>query len=255
MVAVRSLLFVPLVLPVYGKNIVEMITYRDENKRLHKRLAPEEYKGGDFFTDESALRKRDLIEHPPVSLDAYFAIGDDTQSNIDIPNTYLDSQISVLKEVDIFASYSRNDEKVYDMFRDPESDLIVIAPTNEAFTVLSKKPWQFPTDIDDMEERGSSVRDIDNAIHSNIVHFVRSHVVSFQKDVETYKDGTVLLKSDAYRMDYPNKRGGDILLRRNGDTYSIASVNDGIYHPVEGVHLTRNGVILMVHACLSKPNA
>lgn len=260
MVSLKKLIFVPLALPalIDAKNVVEMITFRDENNRLYKRLAPEEYKGGNLIKDDdSALRKRDLSAQRPANKEDFFEMDDDTvgTDNIDVPNTYLDSMISVLKNVDIFAAYSRNDEKVSDMFKDPESDMIVIVPSNDAFAKLSKKPWQFPKNIEEMEKRGSSVRDIDNAIHSNIVHFVRSHVIPFQIDEERKKDGSVLLKSSAYMMEFPNRKGGDILLKQNGDSYCVASVMDGIFHDVDEVHVTRNGAILVIHSTLLNPEA
>ena len=253
MVALKYVL-VPVAL-VAAKNIVEMITFRDENGKLHRRLAPEEYRGGVLDGEESRLlQKRDLEIHPPVDLGVYLS-NRPIHRTIDVPDIYLDSQISVLTELDIFASYSRNDEKSYDMFRDPESDLIVIAPTNAAITALAKKPWQFPMDIDTMEQAGSSERDIDNAIHNNIVNFVRSHVVAYQKDTKTSKDGTVLLQSKQYSMQHSNGKGGDVLLKREGEKYCVASVVDEVFHDVQNIYSTKNGVILVIDATLSRPGA
>lgn len=159
----------------------------------------------------------------------------------------LDSRLTVLQDISIFSSYGRNVLDVESQWEDGSQELIVIAPTNAAISSLSKKPWQFPNDIDAMEEADAAPQDIEDAINGNIAHFVKSHIISRSNDFNL-QSTEVWLHSEA-----DSSEKGDIVLKKQDNEYYIASASDMDFKQVKTVDVAANGVILIIDACLIKP--
>lgn len=248
-----------------AKKIVDIQTYHDENGNLRRR----------FAAGESALGKRDA-KRIPLDIDKILAdegkilkrgtnehniLEKEEQHNFEMNNEdyimstiSLDSKLPSIQEVEIFYEYARNDVQLSEKLSDDNEDLIIIAPTNEAISKLSLKPWQFPRDIDSLESEGASDVDIDNAIEENILKFVRSHVVTYN-DENSYKKirkGVTLLRSVAMVEDCEDCKG-DILLKKENDAYYVASIKDEKFHLVENIETGSNGVILIIDSCLEWP--
>lgn len=240
-----------------AKNIVGIHTYHDENGNLRRR----------FASEESALGKRDA-KRLPLDIDKIIADegnllkrGVKGQQNFEMHNEdykmttiSLDSKLTSIQELEIFYEYARNDIELSEKLSDDNEDLIIIAPTNEAISKLSLKPWQFPRDIDSLESEGASDIDIDNAIQENILKFVRSHVVTYNDD-NSYKKirkGVTLLQSVAM-VEACEDCKGDIILKKEKDAYYVASIKDEQFHLVENIETGSNGVILIIDSCLEWP--
>lgn len=159
----------------------------------------------------------------------------------------IDSRLSVLQDISLFSEYGREVKEAVDQFEDPDEELVVIAPTNRAIMALPLKPWAFPENIDALEAREAAPEVIDNAINANIAHFVKSHVVAQSSDFRS-ESNEIWLHSE---VDATER--GDIVLKREGDEYYVASVNYMEFHRVERVDVAANGVILVIDSCLSWP--
>lgn len=274
-----SILILPLLSTLSeAKNIIDLITYKDENGRLRRRFAdpnnipypineprnfPDNIKELIPSNGRYDTNKRDVMKLP-LEIDDLF-IDEHNFKEVDqfvfsslgdykITPVSLDSTLPLVKEIELFASYSRNDVELSDLFNDANQDIIIIAPTNNAISQLSLKPWQFPIDIKHLEEKHSSEQEVDVAIQDNIVRFVRSHVVSYNDNETSYKKlkpGLTLLRSLA-NNEVSNE--GDILLKKDEDgLYYIASIKDEKFHLVERIENSSNGVILVIDSCLVWP--
>ncbi|CCD26261.1 uncharacterized protein NDAI_0H00870 [Naumovozyma dairenensis CBS 421] len=244
---------------VSSKNVVNLETFKDSNGKLHKRLLP----GNNILENTNlnegnpTLSKRSLNKKPFNLNDIFSPTSshqDTGRETSEFHIVALDSKLPLFKEIELFASYIRNDPETYTKLSDSNQDLIIIAPTNNAIVNLSLKPWQFPRDISKLEDEKASELDIDLAIDENISQFVRSHIVAYDDNrsniLETPKKGEVLLKS---------VNGNEILLKRNEvgsleNDFCIASTRDNIYHPVERIITSENGVILIIDSCLEWPD-
>ncbi|CCC69515.1 hypothetical protein NCAS_0C05250 [Naumovozyma castellii] len=241
--------------PIAAKNVINLTAFRDSNGKLHKRLLPDVQYQTLAKTDmRSPMGKRDAKKLPLDLLDFFSNHGGKTSKKekraFMMNPVSLDSQLPLLKEIEIFSSYLRNDVDTYDKLRDPNENLIILAPTNSAIIELSLKPWEFPNDIDALESKGASEMELDNAIDANINKFVRSHIVSYDdnKDDITGSGSIVLLRSLAAPSGIK-----DVLLKRNADSYYVASVKDEVYHRVNRIINGENGVVLIIDSCLEWP--
>lgn len=266
---------------VDAKNVAGVETFHDADGRLQRR----------FSSDDSVLLARDA-KRLPIDIDKI--IGENTKlfkrdpkrlpldinaiieqeesllkrdrsqkqkdfqaagGNLHISPVSLDSKITALKEATVFFSYARDDVELSGRLGDENQDLIVIAPTNEAISRLSKKPWEFPRNIETLESAGAGEVEIDQAIRQNVLKFVRSHVVAYDEN-HSHGDcgsGYITLKSVDYESSASRGSGGDILLRRDGDSFYVASVRDKKFHKVEKVETAVNGVVLVIDSCLVMP--
>ena len=247
-----------------GKNVVSLIAFRDSNGRLHKRIAPEEIPhrepGSQAISNSlGSMEFRDYSK-PSVNLDNILGIqqGKQQEFSAELFPLSLESKLSLVKDIQIFASYVRNDVETYNKICDPNEDLIIIAPTDRAVSQLSLKPWQFPNNIGKLESMGSTEEELDTAIQENISNFVRSHIVIYNDDKNSYKKISpecTLVQSISFTE---NERGtsqlsGDILLKKEGDAYYVASTRDEKFHIIESIENGSNGIILTVDLSLVWP--
>ncbi|KAL6949949.1 hypothetical protein ACO0QE_000618 [Hanseniaspora vineae] len=119
---------------------------------------------------------------------------------LSIKHSPLTTSISLNPETSIFYDYCKNVVPLYDYLNDFENDtdeegvtdlgrakdaehgrsdyqFLVFAPTNEAVQRLSKKPWEFPIDIDRLENENAEEKVIQDSIEENSNRFVYEHVV------------------------------------------------------------------------------
>ncbi|CAI4058683.1 hypothetical protein SKDZ_04G4660 [Saccharomyces kudriavzevii ZP591] len=249
---------------VRGKNVVSLIAFKDSNGKLHKRIAPEEFPPRDYDLQSNSdelgyMRVRDS-SRPSIKLDNVFGTQQRRQQEFsaELFPLSLESKLSLVKDVQIFAGYVRNDVETYEKISDPNEDLIIIAPTDRAVSGLTSKPWQFPNNIDQLEREGATEKELDSAIQQNISKFVRSHIVAYNDDKNSYErisPGCTLLQS----IDFTENRGdnsehsGDILLKKEGDAYYVASTRDEKFHVIEKIENGSNGIILTVNFSLLWP--
>ncbi|KOH01093.1 uncharacterized protein DI49_0443 [Saccharomyces eubayanus] len=254
---------------VRGKNVVSLIAFKDSDGKLHKRLAPEEIprreRGHHLGFDEleymyeKNLGARDS-SRLSINLDNVLGTQQTKQQEFsaDLFPLSLESKLSLLKEVEIFAGYVRNDVETFNKISNPNEDLIIIAPTNKAVSQLTSKPWQFPNNIDQLERKGATEKELDAAIQNNISKFVRSHIIAYNGDKNSYRrisPGCTLLQS----IDFMENRksdgelSGDILVKKDGDAYYVASTRDKNFHVVENIESGSNGIILTVDFSLVWP--
>ena len=258
---------------VFSKDIVSIVRYRDENGRIKRRFVDEnvslkEYDNSkkpvhpDTYVEKSEIYKYRKGERLALELDDLFSHDSTFENelqnefhsdNYKLPVVLLNSTLAGLGDISLFGSYARTDIELSELFSNPDEDLIVIAPTNMAIMNLNIKPWQFPNDIELLEAEGASGQAIDLAINDNISKFVRSHVVSYSANKESYETlqpGLIRLKS----VDATLNVEGDILLKKELDgSYKIASVHSGVFHSVSNIENAVNGVILVIDACLETP--
>lgn len=278
---ILSLRFVFLLGLTEAKNIVGIENFHDENGRLHRR----------FSSDDSILEARDAKRLPleidrimeensrlfkrdpkrlPLDINAIIAEEqriakrDQMRSqkdfkagskNLHVSPVSLDSKLTSMKETAVFFGYLRDDVQLSAQLCDENEDLIIIAPSNDAISKLGKKPWEFPRDVQSLEASEATEREIDSAIRQNILQFVRSHVVAYDDNhlLNEYGPGCITLKSLNFQDSSDHDSKGDILLKKQGDSFYVASIVDKEFHRVQKVETAVNGVVLVIDSCLEKP--
>lgn len=266
---------------VEAKNVAGIEQYQDEKGRLRRRFTREElplqardgkrlpFDLDRVIDEDSKLLKRDpkrlpldvdriineenrIVKRGKVSNQQDFKVN---KGEYEMRPVSLDSKLTSLKETLIFFGYARNDIELAAKLSDETQDIIIIAPTNDAISALPMKPWEYPQDIENLESSGATAMEIDNAIQHNILKFVRSHVVAYDDNTSyrEFKSGYTTLRS----VDFENSRrqdaDGDILLKKEGDTFYVASNRDKKFHEVEKIETASNGVVLVVGSCLEWP--
>lgn len=265
---------------VDAKNVASIEQYTDSDGRLHRRFATEELplQRRDpkrlpldldrIIEEESRLVKRDPKRLP---LDIQELLNEDSglrkrgesnqqdfkvnKGDYEMQPVSLDSKLTSLKETLLFFGYARNDMKLAAKLADENQDIIIVAPNNDAIRALPKKPWAFPSDIDALESKGASEREIDDATQQNILKFVRSHVVAYDDNTSyrNFKSGYTSLRSVDYENSNNQDSDGDILLKKEGDSFYVASNRDKVFHVVEKIEKASNGVVLVIGSCLEWP--
>lgn len=89
----------------------------------------------------------------------------------------LQSSLTQHPEIYTFTGYIRDSHALTSRFNSREQFSVVFAPTDEALSKLSQKPWEFPTPIpaDDINSPESEERN-EHIIQNNVHNFVSSHV-------------------------------------------------------------------------------
>ncbi|QLQ81566.1 hypothetical protein HG537_0F03270 [Torulaspora globosa] len=278
---ILSLRFFFLLSLTEAKNIVGIENFHDEKGRLHRR----------FSSDDSILQARDAKRLPldidklmeensrlfkrdpkrlPLDINAIieeeerivkrdqmrsqkeFSAG---SKNLHISPVSLDSKLTSMKETTVFFSYVREDVGLSTRLSDENEDLIILAPSNDAISKLSKKPWQFPRDVESLEASEASEKEIDSTIRQNVLQFVRSHVVAYDEShkLDEYGPGCITLKSLDFEDSSNHDTRGDILLKKQDDSFYVASIVDKEFYKVQKVETAVNGVVLVIDSCLEMP--
>lgn len=164
----------------------------------------------------------------------------------------LNSRFPSMNEISIFAGYLRDDVSIAQMMENPAENVIVFAPTDEAIESLPLKPWEFPADINAIESSTNDEETIDKLVNSNILHFVKSHIatgtsIDKAKTMKKCMSRTIVLRSYAFEGD---ESSGDIMLKKEGDEYFVASSIDRKLKKVLRVEHAQNGLILVIGSTL-----
>lgn len=161
----------------------------------------------------------------------------------------LHDSLTQLSEISIFSSYMRDDVDLYQKcdqdvakadLTDQKEYLLVFAPSDDAIEKLSAKPWEWPEGItDDNNAR-------DETSHSNVMHFIESHVVATD-----LFHGIKQLQLNGAEMHSLN---GQLIKLANKEGEYFVSVK-GCCKPfkVEKVQIVSNGAILIVDHALDWP--
>lgn len=266
---------------VKAKNVAPVEQFQDENGRLRRRFSTEglPLQARDakrlpldldkIINDESGLLKRDpkrlpldieriideeskVVKRDAVSNQQDFKVN---KGDYEMAPVSLESKLTSLKETIIFFGYARNDVELAAKLSDDGQDTIIIAPTDEAISALSMKPWAFPQNIDSLESNGATEMEIDDAIQQNILKFVRSHVVAYDDNTSyrEFKSGYTTLRSVEFENSGSQVVDGDILLKKEGESFYVASSRDKKFHEVQKIEKASNGVVLVVGSCLEWP--
>lgn len=223
----------------------------DEADHLVRREAKRLPLDLDAILNDENVGKREYkdIQHPFEDMNSVLESeeANDKDSKQMMP-LCLDSRIPSINEISIFSSYLRSDLDVSARLENPQESTIIFAPSNDAIESLKLKPWQFPIDIDALEASTNDQEAIDNAVNENIMHFVKSHIVSSAdlSGVVRHKckgKKTVTFRSLAYEGDDDS---GDILLKKKKSNFYVASAKDKEFHLVERVDQAENGVVLVI---------
>ncbi|EEP76719.1 conserved hypothetical protein [Uncinocarpus reesii 1704] len=87
--------------------------------------------------------------------------------------------LSKTREINIFASLTREFEYLSDRFEDKTQSLIVLAPTNTAIEGLPHKPWESTSDyVDFGSNEAYAGRKGEERAANNLRRFVEAHVIS-----------------------------------------------------------------------------
>jgi hypothetical protein len=134
--------------------------------------------------------------------------------------TLLRTQMAVTPVISIFASYVRGLPEFEMALGDSNAYTIVLAPANEAFTRLTRKPWEFPREVG----QAKTEQEEDEIISSNIRSFVEHHVFSSANEkaaIDMLVSKDMIVKS--------TKHGVELLReRRPVEVMEFAQVKNGI---------------------------
>ncbi|SCU80869.1 LAMI_0B03994g1_1 [Lachancea mirantina] len=202
---------------------------------------------------ETGQEKRDMYQAPFAEVSS--AVPEEELSKVSTAETLcLDSRIATINEIGIFSSYIRGDAELTRKLEDPQESLIIFAPSNAALEKLSKKPWEFPTDIEALESSGADQLTVDRAISDNIMSFIKAHIVlgsDFEAASQRHcKGSSVVLKSMAYNGE---DEAGDIKLKRKQGKFYVLSANQKAKQEVLDVTQAQNGAILLIDSALVSP--
>ncbi|CDO94828.1 unnamed protein product [Kluyveromyces dobzhanskii CBS 2104] len=209
------------------------------NDALDKRDARRVGLNVESLADSEVDVKKREMRRPQYVLDI-------SQGKID-DRVNLDSRMAVLQDVSLFSEYARDVTDVISQWEDTTQELLVIAPTNDAISKLSLKPWQFPNNIAQMEQENAAPKQIDDAIGENVAHFVKSHIVAHSNDFSA-ESHEIWLHSEA-----DTSEKGDIVLKKENGEYYVCSASDMEFKLVKTVDVAANGVILIIESSLIAP--
>ncbi|AGO14177.1 AaceriAER383Wp [[Ashbya] aceris (nom. inval.)] len=232
-----------------SKMIANLVTTIDERTGEERKVIPLELKR--FFPlDFDDILLRDTVQrNAAMQEDDYKELGKrDMQVAFQTSSVTLDDKLQTLPTISLFGRYIRDIDGMSEALADGGRHIMVFAPTNDAITSMPMKPWEYPRNIEKLEQAGASASEIHDAIQENVKRFVLTHVVS---DIDLSKvaqtGSSAELKSDLYPK---SMEGGDILLRKDGDRYTVSSSKTGRDFAVEAVHTACNGLVLVINSSL-----
>lgn len=227
--------------------VVNLINMIDEQTGEQRKVVPLELER--FFPlDFDEILLRDTMQrNAAMEEEDYRELGKrDIEVAFQNTGVTLDDRLQSLPAISLFGRYVRDIDGMSEALADGDRHIMVFAPTNDAITAMPKKPWEYPRNIDKLEQAGASASEIHDAIQANVRRFVLTHVVS---DIDLSKvgreDGSAVLTSDLH----PKSMQGDILLRKDGDRYTVSS-KTGRDLAVEEVHTASNGIVLVIDSSL-----
>lgn len=178
--------------------------------------------------------------------------GDDSDSEDDewdiggdepkIGPSLLKTQLDVNKDITIFSAYIRDFMDFSSRFQDGDSYSVILAPSNEAITKLSAKPWEYPIPVrgDDQEQ--------DKCIQRNIRTFLEAHMYFGTIS------GVALCPDDADSTCFITEGGVPIKIQQRGNTMVVKSLIDGTQAKVLSTKEVKNGVIWVIDTALLRPH-
>lgn len=178
---------------------------------------------------------------------------DQDQEVIDVPGipegpdnrgpVLLRTQLAVTPDITIFASYIRDVQSLEQRFNDENKYSIVLAPSDRAVKSLGKKPWAFPTPVDEKlpDERK------DEIIRNNIRTFIAGHVHFGNLDA-VFTEGETIV---AQRIKMES--GNTVILNKFGDTITVQNEQGEYLANITSATRVKNGVIFVLDKSLAFP--
>ncbi|AOA64731.1 hypothetical protein PP7435_CHR4-0694 [Komagataella phaffii CBS 7435] len=210
--------------PGEGDSLIDILRKRDEHD------------------EEQGVLKHDIVI--PANTEA-FGGSEDVDYTVIKPKTsqLLATTLTQLPEVSVFASYIRdNIDLTNELGADLKSNQILIfAPTDTAIKELSKKPWEWPSEITETNNLK------DETSTANINNFVESHVVVTSDKGLNLEEGANI--------------GTAVLTTLNGQTINLfnsdrtfyISVDDQPKFPLRQIEVVSNGAVLIIDRALDWP--
>ncbi|PNS18011.1 hypothetical protein CAC42_3970 [Sphaceloma murrayae] len=85
--------------------------------------------------------------------------------------------LGLSKQINIFASFTRDIASVSARLDTHDLNTTVLAPANGAITSLPRKPWEDPKEYEQLGTNAYSGKDGEDRAHANLRRFVEAHVV------------------------------------------------------------------------------
>ncbi|RQM05869.1 hypothetical protein DH86_00002182 [Scytalidium sp. 3C] len=104
------------------------------------------------------------------------------------PNTgsvILSDVVGKDRSINIFAGFTRDVEEVSRRLEDSAQNTTILAPVNSAIMGLPRKPWEDPTDYDNLGADAYEGRGGEERARANLKRFVEAHLV----DASPWKEG------------------------------------------------------------------
>jgi hypothetical protein len=173
------------------------------------------------------------------------------QDIVDIPDDHPDdrgpvllrTQLAVTPDVGIFATYVRDVESLEQRFNDEEKYSIVLAPSDAAVRSLAKKPWAFPTPVDEKLPESEK----EQIIRNNVRTFIAEHVHFGNLDAVLALGNTIV--SQTLKME----TGRIVVLNKFGELCSVEDEEGNLLATITSASRVKNGVIFVLDSTLVKP--
>lgn len=217
----------------------------DSISQVHNRPSYDEITGEPLFHIQNSDKNLDLVPQKPL------IVPEVGQDFVDMPqdepdnhgSVLLKTQLAVTREIAIFASYVRDVESLQERFNDEKTYSIILAPSDSAVRSLIKKPWAFPSPVDEKlpDERKEQI------IRNNVRTFIAEHIHFGDLDTAAALGKTVFTQK--LRME----TGRVVVINKFDELCSVEDEEGNILATITSASRVKNGVIFVLDQALVKP--
>ncbi|KAG0684431.1 hypothetical protein C6P42_002802 [Pichia californica] len=149
-------------------------------------------------------------------------------------------------DLGIFSKYLRDAPDLYNKCEIIQSEnlnqslnkqILIFAPTNIAFTKLTKKPWQFPEDVNSAKTE----KEEDSLIQRNVLNFVESHAA----ETENFN-----ISDSSNAVEFISINGKTIVLENLNESFRVRAKDNNEWSNIIDIEILENGAILTIDNAL-----
>lgn len=231
-----------------AKNIVNLADFKFtlDEKKNHKRkhvvnladlkLELNDKRDAKNVVELSLEELRDRDE--PLLADVAKLLHNLKRQQVLVDGKVLELILPQMRLISVFTGYIRDNADVAKLTEQQDQSLLLVAPTDDAVSKMSKKPWEFPREV--------SGPDADAIAAANVELFLQSHVAtSF-----VYNGGEVETKlMNGHRLVIKQ----DLMSNVDGGAFSVVVPETNEVIPVMEARQVANGYVLVIDRVLAQP--
>lgn len=218
------------------KNIVEVAKFfQQHEKRKNVAKLPLFKSDKREIVDMSSMLDLSIVNRDTYSLadvEAVLALVNKRQELLTLLSQVIKLVLPQMRDILIFSGMIRDNAAVDAMTESGDKSLLILAPSDDAISKLSKKPWEFPESVEG--------KHLDAVAQNNLDNYLKGHVV--EEFVSSFSGSTQAVLMNGKTVEITRLPAGDLRVSSGSTEVEVVDIKK-----------QANGYVFVLNDSLVKP--